>query len=264
MTSRDTIRVLLVDDHAVVRIGLRYFLSVAHDITVVGEASSGAEALARVAELEPDVVLMDLVMPGVDGIATIQALREQHPQVRVLALTSFSSGDMVLRALEAGAVSYMTKDVQGRDLLSAIRTTYGGRSVLTPEAAEALVTTFSHSPKPGADLSARELEVLGLLTLGLSNGQIASRLHISRNTVRHHVQNILGKLGVVNRTEAVALALQHGLVSGAAESIGEAGAHRAPPAASSEEAADEAEREHDYDENESWPGQARSLELGGN
>jgi DNA-binding CsgD family transcriptional regulator len=149
------------------------------------------------------------------------------------------------------------KDVQGRELVSAIRATYSGRNVLTPEAAEALVTTFSHAPKPGADLSARELEVLDLLTLGLSNAQIASRLRISRNTVRHHVQNILGKLGVVNRTEAVALALQHGLVSHSVGQVGDAGAYSDSPTATGEgdsEAVDE--------EGESWPSNTRSRELG--
>lgn len=256
MTTRQ-IRVLLVDDHAIVRTGLRFLLSSTDDIDVVGEASNGAEALARVAELEPDVVLMDLVMPGMDGVTAIKHLRQSFPQVRVLALTSFSSGDMVQRALKAGAVSFLMKDIQGRDLVSAIRATYNGRSVLAPEAAEALVTNFGHSPKPGADLSGRELEVLGLLTLGLSNGQIAAQLNISRNTVRHHVQNILGKLGVVNRTEAVALALQHGLVSPSPEQLVEAGTHGAPLIVTDEEseAADE--------EEETGPSETSSRERGG-
>ena len=257
MTTRHTIRVLLVDDHSIVRTGLRYFLAGTEDITVVGEASNGAEALACVAELQPDVVLMDLVMPGMDGITATQQLRQNFPQVRVLALTSFSSGDMVQRALEAGAVSYLMKDVQGRELVSAIRATYSGRSVLTPEAAEALVTAFSHAPKPGADLSARELEVLGLLTLGLSNGHIAMRLDISRNTVRHHVQNILGKLGVVNRTEAVALALQHGLVSHTVELRGEASEHSASPTVTDKE-----EGEAAAEEEGSWTSQTKSREQG--
>lgn len=259
MTIPQTIRVLLVDDHAIVRTGLRYFLAGTGDITVVGEASNGAEALTRVAELQPDVVLMDLVLPVMDGITATQQLRQHFPQVRVLALTSFSSGDMVQRALEAGAVSYLMKDVPARDLVSAIRATYSGRSVLTPEAAEALVTTFSHSPKPGADLSARELEVLGLLTLGLNNGQIATRLHISRNTVRHHVQNILGKLGVVNRTEAVALALQHGLVSHTAPHLGEI-SEQSP----SLSLTDEEESETPGESEESWPSKTRSREQGSN
>ena len=258
MTIRHTIRVLLVDDQPVVRVGLRYLLANTDDILVVGEATNGVEALALTAELKPDVVLMDLVLPEMDGITATQHMRQRFPQVRVLMLTNFSTGDRVQRALEAGAVSYLMKDVQGRDLVSAIRATYSGRSVLTPEAADALVTAFSHSPKPGADLSARELEVLGLLTLGLSNAQIASQLHISRNTVRHHVQNILGKLGVVNRTEAVALALQHGLISHAAEQSGEPGADSAPLIMTGEE---EAEGADEADE-ESWPGQTRSHEMG--
>jgi two-component system, NarL family, response regulator LiaR len=257
MTNRQTIRVLLVDDHAIVRVGLRFFLMGTEDISIVGEASNGAEALTRVAELEPDVVLMDLVMPGMDGVAAIQQMRQHFPHVRVLALTSFSSGDIVQRALKAGAVSYVMKDVQGRELISAIRATYGGRSVLTPEAAEALVTTFSHAPKPGADLSARELEVLALLTLGLSNEQIALRLGISRNTVRHHVQNILGKLGVVNRTEAVALALQHGLISHTAEPVEAAAA-----SSDSSVMAVEGEAEAAEEGEESWPSKIGSRARG--
>jgi len=174
MTNQHPIRVLLVDDHLIIRTGLRYFLAGIDDIEIVGEASSGAEALKSVAELQPDVVLMDLKLPGMDGITATQQLRQLFPHIRVLVLTSFSGGDTVQQALEAGAVSYLMKDVQGRELVSAIRATYIGRNVLTPEAAEALVTTFNHAPKPGSDLSARELEVLGLLTLGLSNGQIAA------------------------------------------------------------------------------------------
>jgi len=258
MTNQHAIRVLLVDDHLIIRTGLRYFLAGIDDIEIVGEASSGAEALKSVAELQPDVVLMDLKLPGMDGITATQQLRQLFPHIRVLVLTSFSGGDTVQQALEAGAVSYLMKDVQGRELVSAIRATYIGRNVLTPEAAEALVTTFNHAPKPGSDLSARELEVLGLLTLGLSNGQIAARLRISRNTVRHHVQNILGKLGVVNRTEAVALALQHRLVPHTAQQGGEADGYGDYPAATDKDdsvAVDEQEM--------SWPSKTKSRELGG-
>jgi NarL family two-component system response regulator LiaR len=252
-----TIRVLVVDDHSIVRTGLRYFLAGTGDILVVGESSSGAEALLMVAELQPDVVLMDLVMPGMDGIAATQELRQHFPQVRVLVLSSFSNGDMVQRALQAGAVSYLMKDVQGRDLVSAIRATYDGRSVLTPKAAEALVTTFNHAPKPGTDLSARELMVLELLTLGLSNGQIAARLRISRNTVRHHVQNILGKLGVANRTEAVALALQNGLVSHTPQPVAEAGA-----LTDSSSVTGKSDSQGVDEEEESWPTKLLSRERG--
>jgi NarL family two-component system response regulator LiaR len=206
------IRVLLVDDHAVVRGGLRFFLASADNIAVVGEGASGGEALELVAKLAPDLVIMDVMMPGMDGITATRELRRRFPQVRVLALTSFGEGELVQQALQAGAIGYLLKDTQGSDLIGAIRMAYAGAPVLSPDTTRALVNALNTPPAPGGDLSERELAVLRLMVDGSSNEQIAEQLYISRNTVRHHVHNILSKLGVANRTEAVGLAVQHNLV----------------------------------------------------
>jgi DNA-binding NarL/FixJ family response regulator len=205
------IRVLLVDDHAVVRGGLRFFLASADNIAVVGKGASGGEALELVAKLAPDLVIMDVMMPGMDGITATRELRRRFPQVRVLALTSFGEGELVQQALRAGAIGYLLKDTQGSDLIGAIRMAYAGAPVLSPDTTRALVHALNTPPAPG-DLSERELAVLRLMVAGSSNEQIAEQLYISRNTVRHHVHNILSKLGVANRTEAVGLAVQHNLV----------------------------------------------------
>ncbi len=206
------IRVLLIDDHAVVRGGLRFFLAGADDIEIVGEGGSGAEALELAARLAPNVVIMDMMMPGMDGIEATRALRQRFPEIRVLALTSFGEGELVQRALQAGAIGYLLKDTQGSELVAAIRNAFAGAPVLSPDVTRALVSTLNTPPAPGGDLSERELAVLRLMVAGLSNEQIAERLYISRNTVRHHVHNILAKLEAANRTEAVALAVQHNLV----------------------------------------------------
>ena len=211
MTS-PTIRVLLVDDHAVIRSGLSFFLSTTDDIEVVGEAADGEQALRLCAQLHPDVVLMDMVMPGMDGFTAIQQVHQQQPAIRVLALTSFLDGAFVQRALQAGASGYLLKDVQARDLADAIRAAYAGRSTLAAEATQALIQTVAQPAQPGEPLSAREQEVLVRMVRGLSNGEIAAQLTISTNTVRHHVRNILAKLEVTNRTEAVHVAMQRGLV----------------------------------------------------
>ncbi len=210
--TKSRIRVLVVDDHAVVRGGLRFLLGGVDDIEIVGEGTSGAEALELVAKLAPDLVIMDMMMPEMDGITATRELRRRFPDVRVLALTSFSEGALVQQALQAGAIGYLLKDMQAGDLIGAIRTAFAGAPVLSPDATRALVSALNTPPAPGSDLSERELEVLRLMVTGLSNEQIAEQLHISRNTVRHHVHNILGKLGVANRTEAVGVAVQHNLV----------------------------------------------------
>jgi NarL family two-component system response regulator LiaR len=212
MAGKPVIRVLLVDDHAVVRGGLHYFLDTVPDIEVVGEASNGRQALDLVADLAPDVVVMDLMMPELDGIATTQQLHQRFPHVRVVALTSFAEGELVQRALQAGAISYLLKDSQGAELVDAIRKASEGAPILAPQATQALVSNLNAPPPPGGDLSERELAVLRLMVGGLSNEQIAEQLFISRNTVRHHVHNTLVKLGASNRTEAVSLAIQHRLV----------------------------------------------------
>jgi NarL family two-component system response regulator LiaR len=206
------IRVLLVDDHAVVRGGLRFFLAGADDIEIVGEGASGVEALELVATLAPDLVIMDVMMPEMDGITATRELRRRFPQTRILALTSFAEGELVKRALQAGAIGYLLKDTQGSELIAAIRTAFAGAPVLSPGVTEALVNALNTPPAPGSDLSEREVEVLRLMVAGLGNEQIAEQLCISRNTVRYHVHNILGKLDAANRTEAVGLAVQHNLV----------------------------------------------------
>jgi two-component system, NarL family, response regulator LiaR len=217
MIGQHTIRVVLVDDHPMVLAGLRTILSSTNDIVVVGEAPNGAEAVRLVGELQPSVVVMDVMMPELDGIGATQQLLQRYPRLHVLALTSFLEGDMVKRVLQVGACGCLLKNVEGRELASAIRTADAGRVVLNEETTQALVRAVAEPAKPGGDLSERELDVLAMLVEGDSNDQIAAKLYISRNTVRHHVHNILIKLGAVNRTEAVALALQHNLVEYAYE-----------------------------------------------
>jgi len=209
------IRVLLVDDHAVVRSGLAAFLMAYDDLELVGEASSGAEAITKCHAYRPDVVLMDLVMPAMDGATATRLIREKCPHVQVIALTSFKEDDLVQNVLQAGAIGYLLKNVTASELGDAIRAAHAGRPTLAPEAAQVLIhaTLAAHQPPAvGFDLTARELEVLRLMAEGLSNPDIADRLIVSRSTVKFHVSSILSKLGVASRTEAVALALQHHLI----------------------------------------------------
>lgn len=212
MGAKPRIRVLLVDDHAVVRGGLRFFLASSDDIDVVGEAANGREAVEQVAILEPQVVVMDMIMPEVDGIAATQELHLRFPHVRVLALSSFAEGELVQRALQAGAIGFLLKDASGAELVEAILKASVGAPTMSTRATQALVANLSAPSRPGGDLSERELAVLRLMAGGLSNEQIAKRLYISRNTVRHHVHNTLIKFGAANRTEAVSLAIQHHMV----------------------------------------------------
>jgi NarL family two-component system response regulator LiaR len=203
---------MIVDDHAMVRSGLSAFLSAADDFELVGEAENGTQALRLCADAQPDVVLMDLVMPGMDGVATTRAIRERFPNVRVIALTSFPEDRLVQEVLEAGALSYLLKNVGVDELARAIRAARAGQSTLAPEAAQLLIQRATQ-PKPrGYDLSPREREVLVLMVQGLNNPEIAERLIVGRSTVKFHVSSILGKLGVQSRTEAVALAVQHHIV----------------------------------------------------
>jgi NarL family two-component system response regulator LiaR len=206
------IRVLLVDDHDMVRQGLSVFLHVFDDLELAGEASDGAEAVARCGEVRPDVVLMDLLMPGMDGATATRIIRERYPSIRVIALTSFQDEGLVQQAMQAGAIGYLLKNVTADDLAAAIRSAHAGRPTLSPEAARALIRAASSGPTPGGGLTQRERDVLGLLVKGLSNGEIASRLVVSRSTVKFHVSSILSKMGVASRTEAVAVAIQHRLV----------------------------------------------------
>ena len=206
------IRVMLVDDHAVVRSGLKAFLLAYDDLKLVGEAGSGFEALAQLDKARPDVILMDLMMPEMDGAATTKAIRERRPDVQVVVLTSFPEEDLVTKALQAGAISYLLKNVSAAELSDAIRKANTGRSTLAPEAAQALIHTATHPPRLGSDLTVREQEVLELMSTGLNNVEIADELVVSRSTVKFHVSNILSKLQSTSRTEAVAFAIENRLV----------------------------------------------------
>lgn len=212
MAEAERIRVMAVDDHEVVRNGLRFSLLAFDDLELVGEAASGEEALRICAEVQPDVVLMDLRMPGMDGTEATQALLRDHPEVKVIALTSFQEGVRVQQALQAGAIGYLLKDVGADELAQAIREAHAGRATIASEAARALAEVALAKPDVGHDLTGRELEVLALVVEGLSNAEIAQQLTISHHTARYHVSTILSKLKAANRAEAAALAVKHHLL----------------------------------------------------
>lgn len=213
MAVEKPIRVLIVDDHAMVRKGLAAFLLVKADLELAGEASNGEEALRLCEQLQPEIILMDLKMPKLDGVAATRAIKERYPHVQVIALTSFQEKELVQEAIRAGAISYLLKNVSADDLAEAIRAASAGRSVLDPQALQALVQeTLPTAPPMGHDLTAREREVLALLVQGLTNPAIADRLVVSRATIKAHVSNILAKLDASTRAEAISLALQHKLV----------------------------------------------------
>lgn len=212
MTAQPPIRVLLVDDHAMVRRGLATFLKVHDDLDMAGEAATGEEALRLCATLRPDVVLMDLVLPGMDGVAAIRAIRHEFPTVQVIALTSFNEEGWVQKALRAGAIGYLLKDVSADELAQAIRAAREGRGTLSPEVAQALIHASSRPAALGHDLTNRERAVLVLMVRGLSNVEIAEELFVSPSTIKSHVSHILAKLGATGRTEAVALAVRHNLL----------------------------------------------------
>lgn len=209
MSEGGPIRVVIVDDHAVVRSGLSAFLMSFDDLELAGQARSGEEALQVARRVQPDVILMDMVMPEMDGAEATLAIREELPEAQVIALTSFKDEDLVRRAMEAGAIGYLLKDTTADELADAIRAAVHGQPTLSREAAEALIRAASRKPKIGHDLTPREREVLVLMTEGLSNPDIAARLVVSRSTLKFHVSSILSKLGVSSRTEAVALTLQN-------------------------------------------------------
>jgi NarL family two-component system response regulator LiaR len=215
MTRQAAVRVLLVDDHAVVRSGLGAFLMVYDDLELVGEAGSGQEAVDMCARLQPDVVLMDLMMPGMDGATATRVIKQRHPTTQVVALTSFKEENLVQQVLEAGAIGYLLKNVTADELADAIRKAHKGRPTLAPEATQALIHATTQPLPPGHDLTSREREVLALMAQGITNPQIATELFVSRSTVKFHVSSILSKLGAASRTEAVAMALQNGLVRSA-------------------------------------------------
>ncbi|HZY40928.1 MAG TPA: response regulator transcription factor [Anaerolineae bacterium] len=211
MNETTHIRVLIADDHAVVRNGLRFFLLAYDNLEPVGEASSGEDCVTLCGQLRPDVVLMDLMMPGIGGVAAIRAIRQQYPNTHVIALTSFVDDQTVQAALKAGAISYLLKNVSADELADAIQAAYSGRATLAPEATQALVHSITETPAPGYDLTPREKEVLNLMIGGLNNQEIGMRLVIGLSTVKFHVSGILSKLGVASRAEAVAVALQRRL-----------------------------------------------------
>jgi DNA-binding NarL/FixJ family response regulator len=230
-SSSPNIRVLIVDDHAVVRQGLQTFIDLQEDMEVVGQGAHGAEAVALSSRLQPDVILLDLVMPGMDGVEATQKILEYNPNARVLILTSFGEDDKVFPAIRAGAQGYLLKDIQPNALVQAIREAYQGKAQLHPDVAKKLMAAVSAGIKaqkagpstpppplreaadrrPTNDLTERELQVLHLISRGLNNREIAAELVISEKTVKTHVSHLLGKLGVADRTQAAIWALKHGL-----------------------------------------------------
>jgi NarL family two-component system response regulator LiaR len=213
MNASQTIRVMLVDDHNVVRSGLATFLKAYDDLELVGEAKNGVEALELCHIRKPDVILMDLMMPEMDGIAATQAILKDYPDIKIIAMTSFDEEELVHGVLAAGAISYLLKNVSSDELAKAIRDAFSGRSTLSPEAARALIRATRPTQQPSFDLTEREMEVLNLVVQGNSNQQIAEALVISIATVKAHISNILSKLQVSSRAEAIAYAIKHKIVS---------------------------------------------------
>lgn len=213
MNAAQTIRVMLVDDHNVVRSGLATFLRAYEDLELVGEAKNGLEAVDLCQQYKPDVILMDLLMPGMDGIAATHTILAQDPEIKIIAMTSFEDEELVQGVLAAGAISYLLKNVTSDELAKAIRDAVSGRSTLSPEAARVLVEATRPTKQPLFDLTEREQEVLSLVVQGHSNQQIADTMVISLATVKAHVSSILSKLQVSSRAEAIAYAIKHKIVS---------------------------------------------------
>ena len=207
----NVIRILIVDDHPVVRDGLAAILGTQSDFVIAGEADSGSQALERFESLQPDIVLLDLEMPGMDGISVIRQLRENHPAVRVLVFTAFDTDERILGALQAGAKGYLLKGAPRLELFNAVRVVHTGGSLLQPVVASRLLEQLA-GPQRAEELTPREEAVLALLARGKQNKEIAAELDISERTVKFHLSAIYGKLGAGNRTEAVTIALQQGLV----------------------------------------------------
>ncbi len=214
MRDLSIIRVMIVDDHAVVRSGLSAFLLAYDDLEMVAEASDGAEALRLCERFKPDVILMDMMMPRMDGAAATRAIRERYAHIQVLILTSFKEDSLVQEALKAGAIGYLLKNATADVLANALRAAYQGRPTLAPEATLALIHASNQQGLPvlGANLTERERDVLKLLVQGMDNHMIADTLIVSRSTIKFHVSNILSKLHATSRTEAVAITLQHNLI----------------------------------------------------
>ena len=206
------IRVMLVDDHSVVRSGLNAMLSSEDGLELAGEAADGSEAVRLVERLKPDVILMDLVMPVMDGVAATKAIHDRFPDIRIIILTSFKEREQVDGALKAGAMSYLLKTVSASELVAAIRGAMAGQSKLSSEATQVLIQEMRSPSARDYDLTAREKEILKLMADGLPNTAIANHLGVSPSTAKFHVSNVLSKLGVTSRTEAVSLALKQKLV----------------------------------------------------
>jgi NarL family two-component system response regulator LiaR len=213
MNASQTIRVMLVDDHNVVRSGLATFLNAYEDLELVGEAKNGIEALDLCRIRKPDVILMDLLMPEMNGIEATRAILKDYPETKIIAMTSFDEDELIHGVLSAGAISYLLKNVTSDELANAIREAFSGRSTLSPEATRALIRATRSSQQPSFDLTEREMEVLSLVTQGKSNQQIADVMVISIATVKAHISNILSKLQVSSRAEAIAFAIKNKLVS---------------------------------------------------
>jgi NarL family two-component system response regulator LiaR len=212
MLRQEPIRVLIVDDHIMLRNGLKQFIDTYDDFILAGEARNGEEAVQKCEENPPDVVLMDLSMPVMDGIEATRKIVHQNQAIKIIVLTGYHEQDQVEQALQAGATSYILKDTSPEDLAMSIHSAYAGQSTLSPEATEALIQMTRQKPALGSDLTERERQVLALLVAGLSNTQIAVKLTISISTVKYHVGGILSKLGVNSRSEAIALAWKHHLI----------------------------------------------------
>jgi NarL family two-component system response regulator LiaR len=206
------IRVLIVDDHAMVRKGLVAFLKNQPELELIGEACDGREAIEACGQNQPDVILMDLVMPELGGVAATRTIHQRWPHIQVIALTSFQEKELVQDALQAGAIGYLLKNVSGEELTEAIRQAHSGHPTLAPEAVQALIQPPSEAESLAANLTRREHEVLALLAKGMSNPEIAGQLFISRATVKVHISSILSKLGVASRAEAISLAIQNKLI----------------------------------------------------
>ncbi len=213
MNTSSAIQVLLVDDHNVVRSGLATFLRAYEDLKLIGEAKNGVEAIRFCRQVKPDVILMDLKMPEMDGVAATQAILAEFPEIKIIAMTSFDEADLVHDVLAAGAIGYLLKNITADELAKAIRDAASGKSTLSPEAARVLIQATRPTKQPTCDLTEREMDVLRLVVQGKSNQQIADEMVITLATVKAHVSNILDKLQVSSRSEAIAYAIKNKIVS---------------------------------------------------
>ena len=211
MSEQTKIRIMIVDDHTVVRSGLGAFIAAVPDLELIGEAENGEQAVARAKSLRPDIILMDLMLPGMDGVSATRKIKEQNPAIQVIALTSFQEDELVQNALKAGAIGYLMKNVSSRELEAAVRSARDGKMTLSPEAAQSLVRATQQAAETET-LTEREKEILKLMVEGLNNAEIAERIVVSLSTVKYHISNILMKLGVENRVAAVTMAIQRKMI----------------------------------------------------